>query len=543
MSSPLWRAVEEAHSAGDDSLDALRIYADWLQAEGDPHGELIALGCALYELEQAKDDADPRELVRLRRVYQECQKRLEPQLFGTSLDSMAGLRYHLERGFLHHLYVDIQRQEPRFLAELASRRSVALLRDLGFGFPLSRDRNTDHPSVSEYLDATAPCRHVRTLSLEQVTLDGPALRRVAALTGLQRLYLHRCHIDPDVHGDTWLARLTELCVLGLWCVEVPSATTASLSELPRLQELHMRFPSQQPEACFTDVLQLSARERVYLDFHDEAPAQFFASDPALLAPLSSHDHLSISIDAISLPAQVYTRLAELSSLRELDLWHLDLTPALCGALAPARRLESLSIRFCPEGDQDAIDALPTLPALTCLELSENSWLSGAALRYLDRIPRLRELHISECLPLTREQVQRIAAQHSLHTLELVDCEGLRPGALEPLGDLHELRSLELGMMPDVTPKDLHFIGALSDLRSLDLWEIAVDEELIAVIAHCQDLRDLSLHAPEFPEEWLPLLQSLPFLARFSLSCPNISDDQANRLRTVLPGCRVVVWLR
>lgn len=532
MSSPLWRAVIDAVRAGDDGTDALQVYADWLQSQGHPHGELIALGCAIVA---AGDDADT--VARLRIEHIERLVALEQQLFGHPLYDVHGLGFRMRCGFLDHLYVDIDHHEPPFVSALAAHHGAALVRDIGLGRS-SRDGD-GHPPTRAYFDAWQSCEHIRTVSLTNLDLAESDLQRLAEFAGLQQLYLHRCTMAPDERSPGWLAGLDQMSELGLWCDDIPLSVTAALPNLPRLRELYLYIPRSAPSAAFEHVLALPALDSLTLSVRRATPGQLLEPDDGL-ANLAAHDRLELSIEGQEIPSETYARLAAIPSLKSLDLWSLDFTQALAYALTPATELESLAIKFCDDGEIEAFAVLPALPRLKTLEVMENSWMVGRAFDYLERVPDLQELVITNCDPFERAQIERVASLRGLRSLELTDCEGLRPGDLKPLGTLSELRSLDLSIIPDIDAEDLHFIRELPNLDSLELWYLPIDQGLIDAIASCRGLQSLSLHSKLLEEDWLPALTELPLLSYLSLGGVDISDNMRDRLQAAMPGCRMSV---
>jgi uncharacterized protein (TIGR02996 family) len=64
-------ALEEAIEKAPDNLEAYLVYGDWLQSQGDPRGELIALQCAAHQAEGEEATKLKRQAVALVRKYKE----------------------------------------------------------------------------------------------------------------------------------------------------------------------------------------------------------------------------------------------------------------------------------------------------------------------------------------------------------------------------------------------------------------------------------------------------------------------------------------
>ena len=280
MSSSLWRAVEDAWHADDERIGPLQVYADWLQSQGDPHGELITLGCALQEARR-----DPSAYRRLQALYEKRLHDLEPRLFGRRLRDTDGLSYRTLCGFLDYLLIDTSRHDPTFVAGLLDRPGSALLRQIALARAQQPEDEPRKP-VRQYLGQLRSRHHLRSLALNYLALDERALTVLSQCAALQTLRLRRCRVQPDSDtsaGAGWLARLEDLRELELWSDDLPLSTTAALGQLSRLRECDVHVPEQHPTECLGHILQLPALDRLSVTFHRSIPDQCYSDGGDLSA--------------------------------------------------------------------------------------------------------------------------------------------------------------------------------------------------------------------------------------------------------------------
>ena len=140
--------LEAAILQAPDSDHGYLVYADWLQGQGDPRGELIAL-------QHAQRQAQGAEATRLKRKSATLYKEHQETLLGTRLTSMLGARsltlaWHL--GFIRGARVAASDDDadPDFdivevLTMLLRHPSARFLQDLTLGMP---DREGD-PGYNE----------------------------------------------------------------------------------------------------------------------------------------------------------------------------------------------------------------------------------------------------------------------------------------------------------------------------------------------------------------------------------------------------------
>ncbi|XP_011486939.1 leucine-rich repeat-containing protein 31 isoform X2 [Oryzias latipes] len=250
-------------------------------------------------------------------------------------------------------------------------------------------------------------------------------------------------------------------------------------------------------------------------------------------------------------------LCSLPSLRELDL---SCNKHLSGGLshltfhlAHVAHLESLDLHLCAltRADLEAlIQALPTLTALTQLDLSSNMEVGGVVHPLVSSLPltQMRRLPLNSC-SLSQESFTALTlAVPHLRSVDVSWCKvvggrlALLLDALQP-SVIVELRLSSCRLSAD----DLHHLaavcrrGSLSSLRVLDLSynDSVADDGWSAVfaaggLASLEDL-DLSLRpsASASCSAWLPALihalPQMPALTRLALQRWTATSQERRRL--------------
>lgn len=87
--------LEAAIEADPDDEQAYLVYGDWLQGQGDPRGELIALQAAM------KRESDPGRFLGLRRRETELLETHKPALYGPILEHLGTLEVTWRYGWIH----------------------------------------------------------------------------------------------------------------------------------------------------------------------------------------------------------------------------------------------------------------------------------------------------------------------------------------------------------------------------------------------------------------------------------------------------------
>uniref|UniRef100_A0A8C7XQL5 Leucine-rich repeat-containing protein 31 n=1 Tax=Oryzias sinensis TaxID=183150 RepID=A0A8C7XQL5_9TELE len=282
----------------------------------------------------------------------------------------------------------------------------------------------------------------------------------------------------------------------------------------------------------------------------------FAAALSKATPLTTLRLQACGLTADSLAA-LGASLCSLPSLRELDL---SCNKHLSGGLshltfhlAHVAHLESLDLHLCAltRADLEAlIQALPTLTALTQLDLSSNMEVGGVVHPLVSSLPltQMRRLPLNSC-SLSQESFTALTlAVPHLRSVDVSWCKvvggrlALLLDALQP-SVIVELRLSSCRLSAD----DLHHLaavcrrGSLSSLRVLDLSynDSVADDGWSAVfaaggLASLEDL-DLSLRpsASASCSTWLPALihalPQMPALTRLALQRWTATSQERQRL--------------
>jgi uncharacterized protein (TIGR02996 family) len=214
--------IEATILSDPDSPSGYLVYADWLQAHGDPRGELIMLD---YRLEKKTHDAP---LLRARRRFEKTHReRLLPERLyemqrGTSRYPGHACEFERRYGFLYRARLGRADSEVRYtvrelLLALLHHPSAALLQELHIGAVVPT--GASHPDAG--IDDLAAL-HARDRGLEYDYQPVVAALSRAAPASLRRLTL----ADPDRYeSERYVSRLGS--VDGLF------------TSLPALTDLHL----------------------------------------------------------------------------------------------------------------------------------------------------------------------------------------------------------------------------------------------------------------------------------------------------------------
>ena len=205
-----------------DDAENFRVYGDWLERNGDPRGQLIAMQLLLETL----TDRPKREHLeeRIARYFDRHRAAFAPELVAKL--STRTLLQNWRRGFQHALVFTAtayQAGPDALLANLLAHASGRFLVELG----LALQEPHAQPAITALAAATP--RSLRSLAVRVPTADLTAL--VPRLTRVRALELH-------ARESATLAS-AELPALERLTVALPGAATRALlaGRLPALREL------------------------------------------------------------------------------------------------------------------------------------------------------------------------------------------------------------------------------------------------------------------------------------------------------------------
>ncbi len=174
-------ALEALIQADPDDIEHFLVYADWLQSQGDPRGELIAMQCALEQppsSTERRDELTVTARARVRAFEEEIRAR-----FGDLVGRQNIVVWR--RGFVDHLQIRLPAGSSRAtleqdLALLSQHPSLRLVRRLSLGSP-----STDYTWAIDLLAEGGWPATLQEIHLTGGTLDLAAL--ATAFPRLQRL--------------------------------------------------------------------------------------------------------------------------------------------------------------------------------------------------------------------------------------------------------------------------------------------------------------------------------------------------------------------
>jgi uncharacterized protein (TIGR02996 family) len=209
------------------------VYADWLQAQGDPRGEMLAFALA------QKGETDPARFLEKRRRMEEAFTRVAPTLLGEAFALREQVLGVWRGPFLESVRLDWSTALER------AGKSVEWLAQAVLDAPASRllkSFSLPHLHAQDPGDFTPVLQalhHRGPASLRALILGGPmtqpgARHRFGDLQALPRAFPHL----------TWLELTDGLATLGL--LEFPKLTHLSLRRMPQEQVLRVLKGSPLP---------------------------------------------------------------------------------------------------------------------------------------------------------------------------------------------------------------------------------------------------------------------------------------------------------
>lgn len=228
-------ALEAAIADDPDDLARWLVYADWLQAAGDPRGELIVV----QEAALGSDAARAREA--------ELLGQHERYLLGVVADARAFVELRFRRGFIHAVTVDTVQfmSDPSLLlAEVLRLPSARFLGELTLP-SLGWGEDEGYAPFVRVLREAGPRPTLRRLAIgvARAAAEEPVWTSALDLSPLDGLYPNLRSLvvraDPLVPGSLEFPRLEELQIEG--ASTSPSlATSLEAGRLPRLRRIDLR---------------------------------------------------------------------------------------------------------------------------------------------------------------------------------------------------------------------------------------------------------------------------------------------------------------
>lgn len=245
-------------------------------------------------------------------------------------------------------------------------------------------------------------------------------------------------------------------------------------------------------------------------------AKYTVDDAGRLTAITIEDGSAVTAADVA----AFAALPDLRRLQILDCRALD--DAMVADLTSGAKLESLAVTNSLLGDASVEAIAKAFPDLVELDLSSNTNLSSAAIKWIAELGKLRRLTLMQTR-LNDLGGRRLAKLRDLETLDLRGNMEAGDMTLGVIAGLPKLRSLK-HRSTAVTDEGLARLAASTSLESLLIQDFAITSAAGPHLAKLRTLESLEVfRCPGFGSEGVLALAGLP-LTRLSLrDLPDVGD--------------------
>uniref|UniRef100_A0A804IHW1 Leucine-rich repeat-containing N-terminal plant-type domain-containing protein n=1 Tax=Musa acuminata subsp. malaccensis TaxID=214687 RepID=A0A804IHW1_MUSAM len=338
----------------------------------------------------------------------------------------------------------------------------------------------------------------------------------------------------------------------MWDVFYDVETIGASKVNPSLQELkHLKYLDLSMNNFSHAPVPTMIASLVHLEYLNLSNAMFDGPIPPQFENLSNLHYLDLHGWYDDLHVDDLDWLSRIPSLKYLDMSYVDLSKAT-NWFYVINSIPALEVLRLSHADLPYVPSpLPTfnLTTIATLDLSGNSNITSAMLRWLSNATSLENLLLSGCGSLTIESVQ--VALGALLNLKELDLSGnsLKGEILGILNNVSSrgLKHLDLSsnqLSGDIPP------GSLRDLEYLDLsWNFNVIVHILASLGNFTNLRHLGLSDNSISGEIPPTVGDSVRLEFLDLSnndiigeIPQSIGNLSNLLELQLSGNKIVGWI-
>ena len=418
----------------------------------------------------------------------------------------------------------------------------------------------------EFLEQLSPDA-LQGLTITGLEIDRKALSFITRLDGLKLLQFFACDFRKDTFEDAKSLYLLQTITVISKTLDGPTFAgwTATLPKLeylytrPSLDALAYQKLSGHASLTTTTIdvannqsewplglLRLPALRELIVNCDDDA-------SPRSLDAISTLSNLeSISISSGTVDGDLLKKIAELGTVRKLQLYYNNLGPRFLEGLESLQSIEQLKfnpdnrnkqnlaffksqlatsilklprIKTIPQIEKPTLQIFQQIIARESIEsLDIDEWdvkVPIAKLQELSSLKGLKSLKLSY-VPITDDELRYLSKLEGLEELNLWNTE-VNGHGLVHLSNLPKLKRMLIAMDTRRVKPDLSRLSNLSRLEHLQLFGFGFTPEHYFPIAECGSLRIISLSGGKIDDALVTKLASLPNITTVHLLESSMTD--------------------